>query len=128
MYTLAIQREFVAQHFHTDEWHDEKYLRSFRYKAELSIDSEELDGQGYIVDFEELGAQFEGVIDEFRDNTLSEVEDFDGFNPSIENFCRILCEKMDEALYAPNVVVISMKLWEEDTAWVAYDLERTEEE
>ena len=81
-----------------------------------------------LVDFEELGAQFEGVIEGFRDQTLSELADFEGLNPSIENFCRILCEKIDEALYAPNVVVVSMKLWEEDTAWVAYDLERAESE
>jgi 6-pyruvoyltetrahydropterin/6-carboxytetrahydropterin synthase len=124
MYTLAIQRDFIAQHYHNDEWHDTKYLRSFHYKAELSIDAEELDGQGYIVDFDELGAQFEGVIDAYRDKTLSELPDFEGLNPSIENFSRILCEKMDEALYAPNVIVISIKLWEDDTAWVAYDLER----
>lgn len=124
MYTLAIQREFIAQHYHIDEWDDQKKLKSFRYKAELMIEGDELDHQGYLVDFEELGVQFEGVIDDFRDKTLSEVSDFDGLNPSVEHFCRILCEKMDDALYAPNVTAISMKLWEDDGVWVAYDLER----
>jgi len=124
MYTLAIQRAFIAQHYHTAEWDDQKKLKSFRYKVELMIESDELDHQGYIVDFDELGVQFDGVIDEFRDQTLSELPDFDGLNPSVEHFCRILCEKMDDALYAPNVTAISMKLWEGDNVWAAYDLER----
>ncbi len=124
MYTLATQREFIAQHYHTDERDDEKKLKSFRYKAELMIEGDDLDQQGYVVDFDELGAQFDGVLDEYRDQTLSELSDFDDLNPSIEHFCRILCEKMDDALYAPNVTAISMKLWENDIAWVAYDLER----
>jgi 6-pyruvoyltetrahydropterin/6-carboxytetrahydropterin synthase len=124
MYTLAIQREFIAQHYQTDEWDDQKKLKSFRYKAELMIEGDELDQQGYVVDFDELGTQLDGVIDEFCDQSLSELSDFDGLNPSIEHFCRILCEKMDDALYAPNVTAISMKLWEGDANWVAYDLER----
>ena len=62
MYTLAIQREFIAQHYHTDERDDEKKLKSFRYKAELMIEGDDLDQQGYVVDFDELGAQFDGVL------------------------------------------------------------------
>ena len=124
MYTLAIQRSFIAQLYLTSEWDDQKKLRSIPYKAELMIETEELDQQGYVVDFVELGDQFDGVIDEFRDRTLSEHPAFQGRTPSLERFARILCQKVDEALYAPNVTAISVKLWQGDAIWAIYDLER----
>ena len=125
MYALSIQRYFIAQHYLTDEdAGPENEPHSHHYRVELMIEGEELDSQGYLVDIDELGAQFDGLLDEYRDKILNDLDVFEGLNPSVEHFSRILCEEMDERLYAPNVTAISIKLWENDDAWVAYDLER----
>lgn len=125
MYTLSIHRSFIAQHFLTvPNAGAENELHSHQYKAELMVEGEELNEYGYVVDIDDLNAQFEGLIADFRDKTLNEVDAFEGLNPSLEHFCRILCEQMDEALYAPNLTAISIKLWEDDIAWVVFDLER----
>lgn len=125
MYALSIQRDFIARHYLTvEDAGTENEPHSHHYKAELLVEGEELDSQGYVVDIEDLGAQFDGLIDEYRDKVLNDLDAFEELNPSIEHFSRILCEEMDERLYAPNVTAISIKLWENDSAWVAYDLER----
>ncbi len=127
MYTLSIQREFIAQHFLIGgDLGKESELHSHNYKAELMVEGEELDQHGYLIDIIDLGVQLEGVIDEFRDKSLNELDEFEGMNSSVEHFARVLCEKIDDALYAPNIQAISIKLWENDIAWVAYDLEREE--
>ncbi len=127
MYTLSIQREFIAQHFLIGgDLGKENEPHSHNYKAELMVEGEELDQHGYLIDIIDLGVQLESVIDEFRDKSLNELDEFEGMNPSVEHFARVLCEKIDEALYAPNIQAISIKLWENDIAWVAYDLEREE--
>ncbi|RME84207.1 MAG: 6-carboxytetrahydropterin synthase [Caldilineae bacterium] len=122
MYALAIQQDFIARRSASAD--GSATALSHRYRVELMVEAEELDQQGYVVDIDELQAQFEGIVDEFRDKTLNELPDFEGVNPSLEHFARVLCEKVDEALYAPQLSAISIKLWEDDTAWVAYDVER----
>ena len=127
MYTLSIHRNFIAQHFLTvDEAGAENELHSHQYRVELLIEGEELDANGYLLDIVDLSVQFDALIDQFRDKTLNELADFADLNPSLEHFSRILCEKMDDALYAPQVSAISIKLYEDDTAWAMYDIDRLE--
>lgn len=127
MYTLSIHRHFIAQHFLTvPDSGPENELHSHHYRVELMVEGEELDSNGYLIDILDLQAQFDALLADFRDKTLNELPAFAGLNPSIEHFSRILCEQMDEKLYAPNITAISIKLFEDDVAWVMYDLDRLE--
>lgn len=127
MYTLSLQRNFIAQHLLTvEDAGPENELHSHHYRIELMIEGEELDDNGYLIDIIDLNTQFDTLIDRFRDKTLNDLPEFAGLNPSIEHFSRILCEQMDESLYAPNISAISIKLWEDAVAWVMYDLDRIE--
>lgn len=125
MYTLAIRRQFIAQRLLAAvPAESEGNLRSHHYVAEFMIEGEDLDRNGYLVDFEDLQVQIDAVIDAFRDQTLDEHPAFDGLGPSIEQFSHVLCERLDDLLYAPNIAAISVKLWQDEVAWAAYDLER----
>ena len=125
MYTLAIFADFIAQHHLTVEnAGPENELHSHHYRVEVMLECEELDSNGYVLDIDDLKVQLEGVIATYRDQTLNDLDSFSGLNPSLEHFTRIFCESLDEALYAPNLTAISVKLWEDDVAWIAYDLER----
>ncbi|NOZ48955.1 MAG: 6-carboxytetrahydropterin synthase [Chloroflexi bacterium] len=127
MYTLSLNRTFIAQHFLTDEdAGPENELHSHLYRVELMIEGEELDPHGYLVDIIDLNVQFDALLDHYRDKSLNDLPEFAGLNPSIEHFGRILCEQMDKALYAPNVTAISIKLYKDTVAWVMYDLDRLE--
>jgi 6-pyruvoyltetrahydropterin/6-carboxytetrahydropterin synthase len=55
---------------------------------------------------------------------LNEKPEFEGLNPSIEHFARILAVSLDERIAAPNVSALKVVLWENETAWAAYSVKR----
>ncbi|NOX62370.1 MAG: 6-carboxytetrahydropterin synthase [Chloroflexi bacterium] len=122
MYTISLSRTFIAQR--TDP--DADQPRAHVYRAELMLEGENLDSQGYLIDLEEVAIQLEEAVAPFRDKHLNMRPEFEGENPSLERIARVLCHKIDETLYAPDVLAISIKLWEDDRIWAAYDLEREE--
>lgn len=122
MYTVTVSQDFVAQHFLTvpdagaeGEWH------SHRYSAELHLRGESLDEHGYLADIDDVTATLDRVLDRYRDETLNDKPEFDGGNPSLERFARILCDRFHDAIEAQTVESIRVKLREDDTAWAAYE-------
>ena len=125
MFTLSIQRDFIAQHYLIGgDWGAENQLHSHHYKIEVMLEGEDLNQHGYLIDIVDFEAKLDALVGRYRDKTLNDLEPFEGYNPSLERFCRHLCEELSESLDAPDVTAISVKLWENQIAWVAYDLER----
>jgi 6-pyruvoyltetrahydropterin/6-carboxytetrahydropterin synthase len=60
------------------------------------------------------------AVDRYRDATLNDLSEFEGLNPSVEHFARILCEHVirETDLDGPNRVRVTM--WEDDEAAAAY--------
>ncbi|MBI1293663.1 6-carboxytetrahydropterin synthase [bacterium] len=125
MYTLAVQRDFVAQHFLIGgDWGAENFWHSHHYRLELQLEGADLDQHGYLVDIvhvEELLAQ---VVTQYKDKTLNELPAFAGLNPSIEHFCRIVATWFSDQLNGPNISALTVKIWENNIAWAAYRVRR----
>lgn len=125
MYTVAVKKDFIAQHYLIGgDWGKENALHSHHFVAELRLHGERLDRHGYLVDITEIEAAFEEILETYRDRTLNDLPGFAGLNPSIEHFSRILCFAFNERIAAPNISVITLKLWETPEAWASFRLER----
>lgn len=125
MYTVAVKREFVAQHFLIGgDWGEENLEHSHHYFVELQLAGEQLDQHGYMVDIVEIEAQLNAQVAYYRDKTLNDLPEFEGLNPSIENFSRILCEELSSKILAGNVHTLTLKIWENEIAWASYSQER----
>ncbi len=125
MYTLAVKRDFIAQHYLIGgDWGPENDLHSHHYMIELRLQGEELDQHGYLVDIVDVEARLDQTIAAYRDRTLNDLEPFAGLNPSIEHFSRILCTQLSDAIHAPNISKIGLTIWENDIAWASYELNR----
>lgn len=121
MYTVAVARSFVAQHFLAGgDWGAENLLHSHPYKVEVQLQGDTLDEHGYLVDIVDIDFQLDELVAYFRDRTLNGLAEFAGLNPSIEHFARIFCRKLRERLKAPNLQAIRITIWETDIAWAAY--------
>ena len=59
-----------------------------------------------------------------RDKTLNELPEFDGLNPSIEHFCRIVANSFAGKLHAANISAVTARIWENEIAWASYRVER----
>lgn len=124
MYTLAVQRDFIARHFLIGgNWGAENECHSHHYRVELQLEADRLDHNGYCVDIVVVVHALDTVVAHYRDTTLNDQPEFAGLNPSIEHFCRILCERLAAQVAAPNLTSISVRLWENAIAWAAYRLQ-----
>jgi 6-pyruvoyltetrahydropterin/6-carboxytetrahydropterin synthase len=125
MYTVAVKREFIAQHYLIGgDWGPENEPHSHHYQVELQLEGRILDRHGYLVDIVEIEANLDGLVDHYRDRTLNDLPQFEGLNPSIEHFSRILCQALAAHVEAPNIGAVTIKLWENEIAWAAYRIER----
>lgn len=125
MYTLAVQRDFTAQHFLIGgDWGAENEWHSHHYRLEIQLAGAELDRHGYLVDIVQVEALLEEIVTRYRDKTLNDLPEFEGLNPSIEHFCRIVCTNFSDNLDAPNISAVRVQIWENQIAWAAYRVER----
>jgi 6-pyruvoyltetrahydropterin/6-carboxytetrahydropterin synthase len=121
MYTLAVQRDFIASHYLIGgDWGPENQLHSHHYRVAVILEAPELDRHGYIVDIVDLETNIEELVDYFRDQTLNELAEFKGLNPSIEHFCRIFLTAISAKIQAENLSAITVKIWENEIAWTSY--------
>ena len=121
MYTLAVNREFIAQHFLIGgDWGEENRLHSHHYVLEVRLEGRELDRHGYLVDIVDVEKALEGLVAYFKDRTLNELPEFAGLNPSVEHFTRICCRRLLEQIDVAGLEALTVKIWENEIAWAAY--------
>jgi 6-pyruvoyltetrahydropterin/6-carboxytetrahydropterin synthase len=123
MYSLAIRRDFIAQHYLIGgDWGAENQKHSHHYQVEVQVEGEALDSHGYLLDIIDLEARLNGLQSHYQDKTLNDLPEFSGLNPSIEHFSRILCQKLAAHILHDNIVAVVVRLWENEIAWAAYRL------
>lgn len=121
MYTLAVERAFIAQHYLIGgDWGPENELHSHHYRVEIQVEGETLDEHGYLVDLVQVDQLLEAILDRYRDRTLNDLPEFEGLNPSIEHFSRLICSSLSSQITAPNIRAVMVKVWENDVSWASY--------
>jgi len=126
MYTLGVRRDFIARHFLIGgDWGAENYPNSHHYILELQLKGSELDQHGYLCDIVDVEKHLDNVVDYYKEQMLNDKPEFAGLNPSIEHFARILATSLSERIKEENITSLKVVLWENDSAWAAYLVERT---
>lgn len=125
MYTVAVKRELVAQHYLIGgDWGAENEKHSHHYRVELQLSGDALDRHGFMVDIVDIERHLDEVIAGYRDTTLNDQPAFAGLNPSIEHFARILCQDLSARIDAANLTLMAVQVWENDIAWARFQLTR----
>ena len=121
MYTVAVKRDFIANHFLTGgDWGPENETHAHHYVVEVRVSGRELDDHGYVVDICEIETVIEEQVNRYRDQTLNRMAEFEGLNPSLEHFSRIISNSISEKIQTRNLTSLTVKIWENDIAWAAY--------
>ena len=126
MYTVAVQRELIAQHFLIGgDFGPENHRHSHHYRVEVRLTGRSLDSHGFLVDIDEVAALLAELLEAYRDKTLNDLPEFQGLNPSIEHLCRVLCRRLAEGLHHRNLSTVTVAIRESDVAWAAFTEELT---
>jgi 6-pyruvoyltetrahydropterin/6-carboxytetrahydropterin synthase len=121
MYALAVQREFVAQHFLIGgDWGAENEKHSHHYRLEVKLEGASLDAHGYLVDIVDVDRNLDALVASYRDVTLNDLPEFAGLNPSIEHFSQIVCQALAARIRAGNLHAITVTIWENQIAWASF--------
>jgi 6-pyruvoyltetrahydropterin/6-carboxytetrahydropterin synthase len=121
MYTLAVQREFIAQHYLIGaDFGPENQPHSHAYRVEFRLAGDRLDRHGFLADITALAAAIEEVLAGVRDKTLNDLPEFQGLNPSIEHLARILCHALSSRFPEVRLREAAVTIWESPCAWAAY--------
>jgi 6-pyruvoyltetrahydropterin/6-carboxytetrahydropterin synthase len=125
MYTLGVKRDFIARHFLIGgDWGPENFPNSHHYVLELQLEGAELDRHGYLVDIVDVENHLDEVVNYYREQMLNDKPEFAGLNPSIEHFTRILATSLSGRIPSKSITALRVVLWENDSAWAAYRVER----
>ncbi|NEU57819.1 6-carboxytetrahydropterin synthase [Halorussus sp. MSC15.2] len=122
MYTVTVQRDFVAQHFLTvPDPGPEGDLHSHHYTATVELAGERLNEYGYLADIDAVAERLDATVDRYRDATLNDLPEFEGRNPSLEHFARLFGGQFWESLDAPEVESVTVSLREDDVARASHE-------
>jgi 6-pyruvoyltetrahydropterin/6-carboxytetrahydropterin synthase len=125
MYSLGVKRDFIARHFLIGgDWGSENFPNSHHYVLELQLEGAELDRHGYLVDIVDVDRHLDEIVNYYKEQMLNDKPEFAGLNPSIEHFARILATSLSERIKATNITALKVVLWEHESAWAAYVVER----
>jgi 6-pyruvoyltetrahydropterin/6-carboxytetrahydropterin synthase len=124
MYTVSVRREFIARHFLVGgDWGRENSPHAHHYVLEVKIKHDQLDQHGYLLDIVDIESGLDTVEEIYRDKMLNELQEFEGLNPSLEHFARIIWEKLVEIVKLPGKGTLTIKLWENESCYAAYKQE-----
>ncbi|MCB0456071.1 MAG: 6-carboxytetrahydropterin synthase, partial [Aequorivita sp.] len=74
MYTVAVKRNFTAQHFLVGgDWGAENEWHSHHYVVELQLEGDSLDQHGYLVDIVDIEFHLDKIVAYYRDRTLNDL-------------------------------------------------------
>ena len=125
MYKLGVKRDFIARHFLIGgDWGPENFPNSHHYVLELQLEGKDLDQHGYLVDIVDVNNHLDEIVEYYKEEMLNDKPEFAGLNPSIEHFARILAVSLSERIQATNITALKVVLWENESAWATYEVQR----
>ena len=121
MYTIAVARDFIARHYLIGgDWGHENNEHAHHYRIVVQIEGIQLDQHGYLVDIVDIEGRLEALVTRYRDSLLNDLPQFEGLNPSIEHFARILSEEFLYGMETQRLSAVTIKLWENEIAWASF--------
>ena len=124
MFEVTVEETFAAGHALRNYHGKCENVHGHNYKVRASLEGEQLDEAGLLVDFNDVKRVLNEIIDRVDHKFLNDVPPFDTLNPSAENMARWFYEEMEKGLAAApaktDARLVEVRIWETDTSVAAY--------
>jgi 6-pyruvoyltetrahydropterin/6-carboxytetrahydropterin synthase len=120
MFEVTIEQTFAAGHALRNYHGKCENVHGHNYRCEVTVEGEQLDHAGLLVDFVLLKKVVQSVIDRMDHQWLNDFPPFDVLNPSAENIAKFIYEEVNKGINGPGVRLGSVRLWETDTSYATY--------
>ena len=121
MFEITIEETFAAGHALRNYHGKCENVHGHNYRCQVSVEGEQLDDVGLLVDFVALKKVVHTVLDRLDHQWLNEFPPFDKINPSAENIAKFIFDEVNAGLGTrDNARLGQVRLWETDTAYAVY--------
>lgn len=113
MFELTIMVDFEAAHCLPDYPGKCSRLHGHNWKVEVTVEGNQLNQLGMLMDFHELKQETQAVIATLDHYYLNDTEAFSNMNPTSENIAQYIYEKLsDRPAFNNTIQLRSVKVWE----------------
>ncbi len=123
-FEVMIERNFSSAHQLRGYKGKCENLHGHNYKVEIYARGRELDNIGLLVDFGELKAAADEIVNYLDHRNINELAPFDEeVNPSAENLARYFLERVSERVGSERVEVYKVRCFETPTSVATYQVD-----
>jgi 6-pyruvoyltetrahydropterin/6-carboxytetrahydropterin synthase len=124
LFEVMIERNFSSAHQLRGYRGKCENLHGHNYRIEIYARGRELDRTGLLVDFVELKAAADEVVNYLDHRNINELPPFDEeLNPSAENLARYILERVASRVGDERVQVYKVRCFETPTSVATYQLD-----
>ena len=121
MFEVSVEQTFAAGHALRGYRGKCENVHGHNYRCQVTMEGEQLDSIGLLVDFVELKRTVHSVLDRLDHQWLNDYPPFNEINPSAENIAKHIYDEVLKGLpERRGVRLAAVKLWETDTASAIY--------
>ena len=124
LFEVMIERNFSSAHQLRGYRGKCENLHGHNYRIEIYARGRELDHTGLLVDFVELKAAADEVVNYLDHRNINELPPFDEeLNPSAENLARYILERVSSRVGDERVQVYKVRCFETPTSVATYQVD-----
>lgn len=124
MFEVTVEQTFAAGHALREYKGKCENVHGHNYKVQITVEGEQLNRIGLLIDFVELKRVVREVIDRLDHQFINDLEPFTVINPSAENMAKYFYDevsrKLDNANAGTPARISQIKIWETDTSIAVY--------
>jgi len=121
MFEVTVEQTFAAGHALRNYQGKCENVHGHNYRVRVTIQGEQLDANGLLVDFVDIKRLMGGAIEYLDHRFINDLEPFDTINPSAENIAKYFYDRLNAGLKNELPVRISeIRVWETDTSSAVY--------
>ena len=119
MFTVTIENSFNASHQLTLSDGQREPLHDHRWLIRATVEADELDETGMVIDFHYLKASLNKITQPLQDQVLGELSCFKEINVSAENVAKYIYDEM-QVLLPSSVRLCSIDAAETPGCWAKF--------
>ena len=124
LFEVMIERNFSSAHQLRGYRGKCENLHGHNYRVEIYARGRELDKTGLLVDFVELKAAADEVVNYLDHRNINELPPFDEeLNPSAENLARFILEFLNRQVADERVKIYKVRCYETPTSVATYQID-----
>ena len=119
-YEVKVVTSFAAAHNLRNFKGRCENLHGHNWKVEVVLRGDQLNESDLLLDFSEVKAETNKILDELDHSYLNDIPYFQEKNPSSENIARYIFDRLMPAVRDKGVTVYSVSAWESSNSCATY--------